>query len=87
MPFSKLIHAMGQIQAAEQYVELDKGLILEDVDAATAIGSIGPGVVTTGSAFEDMWRYQFSFQYPGQQRLIYNAKKSGEEDKVTTEHK
>jgi len=86
-PFSKSIRVMGQPQEREQYIVFDTGLISEDINAATAIGAIASGVVTTRSPFEDLWQYQHPFQYPGQQRVIYSAKKVGEEDKVKTEQK
>ncbi len=97
IPFSKSIRVMGQPQEQEQYIILDKGLISKEINAAAdigtieinaaaAVGAIAPGVVTTGSPFEDLWRYQPSLPYSGQQRVIYSASKV-DEKKVKSEHK
>ena len=86
IPFSKSLRVMGQTQEREQYIIFDTGQISENLGAAAAIGITAPGVVTTGSPLEDLWHYP-CFQYPGQQRVIYSAKKVGEKDKVKTERK
>ena len=86
IPFSKSLRVIGQPQERGQYFVVDTGRISEDLDAAASIGAFTPGAVTTGSPFEDLWCYP-SFQHPGQQRVIYSAKKVGEETKVKTENK
>jgi len=87
IPFTKSIRVMGQPQEQVQYMILDAGLTSENIDAAAAIGAIAPGVVTTGSPFEDLWQYKPSLQYAGQYPVVYSANKFGEEKKVKTEHK
>lgn len=87
IPFSKSIRVMRQAQERGQYFIFDTGQISEDLDIAATIGAVTPGLVTTGSPFEDLWQYKPPFQYPGQQRVIYSANKVGEEKKVKTEHK
>ena len=86
IPFSKSLRVMMQVQERGQYI-FDTEHTSEDLDTAAAIGAVAPGLVTTGSPLEDLWKYQPFFQYPGQQRVVYSASKVVEENKVKTEHK
>lgn len=86
IPFSRSLRVMGQLGEREPYIISDIWQISENLNAAAAIGAITPGVVTTGSPFEDLWQFQPRFQYSGMQQVIYSAEKVGEEGKVKTEH-
>jgi len=86
IPSSKSFRVIAQPQEQGQYFVVDTERILEDTDAAVTIGAFTPGVVTTGSPFEDLWSYP-CFQYPGQRRVIFSAKRVGAENKAKTERK
>jgi antitoxin HicB len=83
----KSLRVIMQTREREQYAIFDTERTLEDFDAAAAIGGIAPGLVTTASPLEDIWKYQPFFQYSGHQGVVYSAPKVAEEDDVKTEHK
>jgi len=82
---SESFRIMAQPQEPGQYFVVDTGRISEDQDIAVTIEALTPAVVSTGSPLEDLSYYLRS--YRGQQRVIYSAKKVGEENKVKAEHK
>lgn len=87
IPFSKSLRVMMQAQEQVQYITFDREHTLGDLVAAATIGAAAPGIATTGSTLEDLWKYQPFSQYPGQQRVVYSAPKVVEENKVKIEHK
>lgn len=82
--FSKSLRVMSHPQEHEQRFVVDTSLSMEDLAVAANMGAFTPGVATTVPSFQDLSIYPY-FQYPGQQRVIYSAKKGMGENEVKTE--
>lgn len=80
--FPKSIRVMTRAREREEYIIFDTEHTPEDFGAATAVGQVVPGLVTTASPFEDLWKYQHLLQYAGQPQVIYSVPKRSEEDDV-----
>ncbi len=81
--FPKSVRVMMQSREREQYIIFDTEHTPEDFGAIAAIGGVAPGLVTTATPLEDVWKYQSL--YPGQARVVYSTSKRSEKNDIKTE--